>query len=439
MNSRSDLCPDGGARASVHVRSWTRTRAARAHGLRAFLPVLVLALGVTPAVAQTLAIKPPAADPPPGECPAVPVATSRETVPPAVLDSLLNAGSRAAILGDHASAEELFRRAVTLDPSNAVASYRLARTLDDEGRLGDAALEYCRYLALAPTAADAAEIRGRARSLLTGEPAREPWKSEALAGVNAYAAGRHAEAVAAFSRALEHAPELPEAFYNRGLAHLAVGSNAEAAADLDAYLRLRPQAEDAARVRAQLDRLRAQMSTRVQSERAAAPASGAATPAAGEASSPPLRSPAPGSVLVQGLVVPGLGQHATGRTVWGVGVLAAVGGAVYLAMREETVVRRVTAQDPFGNAYEYDVRTLDRPYQALGIGAAVGIGVAAALESFLYALRRPALPAVASSSALAHEALTWISVTPTGDGVRLGLRLPAATNVTGPTPTGRMR
>jgi hypothetical protein len=131
-------------------------------------------------------------------------------------------------------------------------------------------------------------------------------------------------------------------------------------------------------------------------------------------------------VLAQGLVVPGLGQHTTGRTVLGVGVLAAVGGAVYFALQEQVVVRTLEGQDPFGNRYEYDVRTLERRHQALGFGAAAAIGIGAALESFLYARRQPrAQGAVATSATATTRRAFAFSVAPSMDGLRVGVRIPA--------------
>jgi hypothetical protein len=149
----------------------------------------------------------------------------------------------------------------------------------------------------------------------------------------------------------------------------------------------------------------------------AEPPEGAADPRPAQ-----LRLASPGRVLLQGLAIPGLGQHATGRSLWGVGVLAAAGGAFYLAAREETVVRRVQAQDPFGNRYEYDVRVRERPYQTFGIAAAVAIGVAAAFESYLYARRSAGGVVPAGGDA---ASLHWLSVSASGDEVRVGVRVPA--------------
>src|SRR5688572_20899640 len=102
-------------------------------------------------------------------CPAV-KSPPLSALPSTLTDSLLAAGSRAAILGDHQNARDLLEQATQLDPANFVASYRLARTLDDSGEYGEALREYCRYLSLGPTAADTLDVRHRVQQLaLTGE------------------------------------------------------------------------------------------------------------------------------------------------------------------------------------------------------------------------------------------------------------------------------
>jgi Flp pilus assembly protein TadD len=378
---------------------------------------LVLTRGAL--AAQELPLKRPPEPASAGECPALPAAGTPRARHTAV-DSLLSAGSRAAILGDYPAAEELLRRAAQLDGANPVVSYRLARTLDDQGKTQAAALEYCRYLALAPDAPDAAEIRGRVRDLVgTGSVAlRDPWTGEMAAAVTAYESGRLADAVEGFTRAIALRPDGAEGYYNRGVAYVAMQRADAAAQDLEAYLRLAGQPEDAPRVRSRLELLTA-----------------AASPA-GSSAPPPLAAPeprrttaAPGRVLIQGLVLPGLGQHETGRTLFGLGVLSAVGGAVYLALHQEVVVQQREGVDPFGNRYPYDVRVQERPYQSLGIGAAVGIGLAAAVESFLYARGQgsTAAPIVARGSARASARSEGpqelqLSVVPSGAGVSVGLR-----------------
>jgi hypothetical protein len=127
--------------------------------------------------------------------------------------------------------------------------------------------------------------------------------------------------------------------------------------------------------------------------------------------------------------VPGLGQHETGRTLLGIGVLSAVGGAVYLAFREELATQQRQAEDPFGNPYTYDVRVRERPYQTLGLGAAVAIGLGAALESFLYARGQDSGGGPVASGGSAGAAPRsrsashlHLSVGPADQGVNVGFR-----------------
>jgi regulator of sirC expression with transglutaminase-like and TPR domain len=51
------------------------------------------------------------------------------------------------------------------------------------------------------------------------------------------------------------APDRPEEIRDRGLIHYRLALIAEAAADLDRYLRLQPQAPDAPQIRARLEEL----------------------------------------------------------------------------------------------------------------------------------------------------------------------------------------
>jgi hypothetical protein len=137
---------------------------------------------------------------------------------------------------------------------------------------------------------------------------------------------------------------------------------------------------------------------------------------------------APSSALIQGLVLPGLGQHATGRTALGLVVLGAVGGAIYYGIEEQTVVNRVGANDPFGNYYEYDVRTRGRPRMAQGIGAAVGIAILGALESYIYARREynsaTSSAAVADSRLRIADANLELALDGSPNGLALSVALP---------------
>jgi tetratricopeptide (TPR) repeat protein len=88
--------------------------------------------------------------------------------------ALVQRGQQAAILGDRASAREQWRQAALLDPTDADLAYQLARAHDGAGAVADAATEYCRFLALAPNAPEAAEARERVAVLSPRSPATMP-------------------------------------------------------------------------------------------------------------------------------------------------------------------------------------------------------------------------------------------------------------------------
>ena len=75
--------------------------------------------------------------------------------------ALVQRGQQAAILGDRAAEREQLRQAAILDPANSDLAYQLARAHEGAGAAADAATEYCRFLALAPNAPEAAEARER--------------------------------------------------------------------------------------------------------------------------------------------------------------------------------------------------------------------------------------------------------------------------------------
>jgi tetratricopeptide (TPR) repeat protein len=353
----------------MNCAAWSRLSSRRGRSLRRTWLVGVLAACLWPGVAAAQGLPLKQLTPSFAPCPTS-ILTGTAVVSPTVIDSLLAEGSRAAILGDHETARDLLREAARLDPTNPTVSYRLARTLDEQGEAEAATLEYCRYLTIAPSATDTAEVRERLQSLASaGEGAAEAWRVEAERGVTSYGAGRYEEAARAFTTVSVLRPDLGDAFYNRGLAWLALGRRAEAATDLEAYLRLSPNATDSAAVQSVLRDL------------------GRAPPALANSGAQVVGRHDPGAVLLRGLLVPGLGQFTTGRRLWGAGVLAGAVGALYLASGQEQVTRTVQAEDPFGNPYEYEETVLERPNQAYGVLAAVAIVAGAAIESYFYADR----------------------------------------------------
>jgi tetratricopeptide (TPR) repeat protein len=279
-----------------------------------------------------------------------------------------------ALVGDRAGAVAAFSRALALDPSAAPIAYDLARAAEEVGDAAAALRAYCRFLALTPAAADAADVRTRVARLSGGAPSADRGAREAFArGVGALDARRYAAAEAAFAEVLRATPNAPEAGYNRGLAALALGRDAEAARDLAAYV--------------------------------ASPAAGADR---GEVlrAVEVLRRPTwdPGTALVRG-IVPGFGQLYTARPAAGVVVLAASAAALGATGYQRSRTREATFVDPFGNPYTSPVAVRTRPYLAAGLGAAALLTAAAAVEARAYAARtRRTRPVVRLRAAVAPGA-----------------------------------
>jgi len=360
--------------------------------------LLSAALALVPVVlsaqSQSLPLKPP----PPANtsiatCSVEGLVPGAAVVAPAVIDSLIDAGMVAGLRGQHEEARLLFRQASFLDPSNQLVPYRLAVTLEALGDAEGAISEYCRYIALNPAGDDVEQTRQRIRELSDRAGAdATAWRTAAANGVTAFRAGMHSDAARAFGRVVELRPNDPEGYYNRGISLLAAGDGAAGVADLKRYLELAPNAGDRPLVERYLENLppitAAEDSTAIPvgsgNGSNGVLATGGAT--AGSAQPPPgvPLLPAPGSVLLRGLLIPGLGQLTTGRPALGVMVLgAAVGSAAY-GLIEKTVIERRSGTDPFGNRYEYDAEVPGRPNLKVGLAAAGGIALIGALEGYLH-------------------------------------------------------
>ena len=276
-----------------------------------------------------------------------------------------------ALVGDRTGARAAFARALLLDPSAAPIAYDLARAAEETGDPRTALSAYCHFLALAPTGADANDARARVARLAGGNAAGPDRRArDAFArGLTALDARRYAAADQAFTEVLRATPNAPEAAYDRGLAALALGRNADAARDLAAYVASPAAGADRAEVLRALDA---------------------------------LRRPAwnPQTALVRGLV-PGFGQLYTARPAAGVAVLAASAAAVGAAFYQRATTREAAFVDPFGNPYTSPVTARSRPYLAAGVGTAVVLAAAAAIEARGYAARtRRARPTVRLRTAL---------------------------------------
>ena len=269
---------------------------------------------------------------------------------------LVATGADAALQGDHAAARDAFLVAAKLAPTNARVAYYLGREYEDLGQHPNATKEYCRYLALLPSAPDADEVRGRILRLTP--PAEIARADEARAafrsGVTLMQQRQLVAADSAFGTVIRIVPSASEAYYNRGLARAARGMRDPAMQDFERYLQLAPGASDQAAIRSAMARLQDRV---------------------WDAS----------SVFWQGLIAPGVGQMATGRPVRGVLILAASGGIVALGLKSSTEMQIQEYEDPFGNPYTDTVQVTERPYAVPAAGVLAAVWILSAVEAAAFA------------------------------------------------------
>ena len=277
---------------------------------------------------------------------------------------LMSLGHEAAIVGDHRQARDVFVDAARLSPGDERIAYQLGRAYEELGEKPNAIREYCRFLALAPNAADAVDVRTRITGL-TASASGAPTPGDQAAntfriGVSHLDQRRWRDASDAFGRVIQTLPRAPEAYYDRAIALSALQERDAAAKDLEQYLALRPSADDQIQVRAQIDALRR-----------------------------PTWSTS--TALVTGLVLPGLGQAYTSRPWMGLGVAAVAGTSLFLALqaKDEQEIRDYTVKIPgFPDIINIDtVKVTKHPYYAAGLAAFTTLTIGAAFEAARYARR----------------------------------------------------
>lgn len=310
---------------------------------------------------QELPLKRTLPAPSPGGCAALPPFRPEEptTVDADEADRLAAAAAQAAILGDQEGARDFLERASQLDETDEAIAYDLARTYDALGRTDDAVAAYCRFLTLAPGSSDASDVGSRVTQLSPPDPPLAPSAIDAFQeGVRAVDAGELDDALRAFSGALDGAPDLAPAVYNRALVHSLQQRYDLAIEDYRAYLDMDPGASDSRQVLERIGTLR---------------------------SPPDVYSPA--TAFVAGLFIPGFGQFHTDRPVGGLLVLTtALGAAGFGLLYTETEVLCATPQDPCPPNQILD-ETETRPYLAAGLGVAAGVTLIAAIEGLIKAKR----------------------------------------------------
>jgi tetratricopeptide (TPR) repeat protein len=281
---------------------------------------------------------------------------------------LMALGHEAAIVGDHRQARDVFVDAARLSPGDERIAYQLGRAYEELGEKPNAIREYCRFLALAPQASDAPDVRTRILALAApaagSAAASDPAGTAFRSGLASLDRRQWREAADAFSRVIQSLPRAAEAFYDRGVARSALQERDAAARDFEQYLVLRPGADDQTQVRAQIDALRR-----------------------------PTWST--GTALVTGLVLPGLGQAYTSRPWIGLGVAALAGTSLYFALssKHEQEIREFPFPPGFPEPTYTDTITVTKhPYYAGGLAAFTTLTIGAAFEAARYARRSRETP-----------------------------------------------
>ena len=307
-------------------------------------------------------------------------------------EALANAATAAMILGDTERARSRLSAAAYLDPSSPSIQLQMGRLLEDLGER-EAALEaFCLALVLAPTGPDGPEADQGVRRLaaVPGDHLSDEARTAFQEGVDRFDVADYEEADRLFSLALDSRPDWPEARFNRGITRLRMGQRSIALSDLERYLELRPGAEEAGVIRAEL-----------------VPSTGVPVRAASQRS--------PTAALALGLVVPGMGHFYSRRpgmgTVYFLGAgLSAAAGFFYT----EVEVLCLLDDTPQGCPPDAIVAERERqPYLVPGIAGAAAITVIGAIHALVSTRRDRGSLGMGRSS----PNLTW---TVPGSGFREG-------------------
>jgi len=128
----------------------------------------------------------------------------------------------------------------------------------------------------------------------------------------------------------------------------------------------------------------------------------------------PPSPPSPGGALALGIFIPGGGQYYTHRPLFGMLVTAATAGAIFYGLQQRTVTDSVQFTDPNGKPYFSPVTRKERSNLGVGIGAAAGVSLLAALEAYGHA----------RSSSRVISAARALRIESTGSALALGVALP---------------
>ena len=271
---------------------------------------------------------------------------------------------QALMLGDQERARDLLARATELDPTSAELAYRYGRILESLGETELAIESFCRALGLGSREQGIGDARPRLEALAR---AREPElpeaaRSEFLNGLLQADLGNLEGAEEAFGAAFGLAPDWADAVYNRGIIRIRLSNPDMAVEDLQHYLTLNPNGNDAIFVSQRIGQLQIRQTSSV----------------------------SPGIALGLGIPLPGMGQFYSGRALGGMTVLALAGGALAAGFLIEEVEVRCVGSAPSGGECPADriiSEDTSNPYKMHGLIAAGVISVAGAVEAFIKAKR----------------------------------------------------
>lgn len=274
-----------------------------------------------------------------------------------------SSADQALILGDLERARDLLSRATELDPTSPGLAYRHARILEDLEAWEEAVDAFCRVLVLGSESEGVGDAPARLQAILDRERAQIPQEAvDAFRdGISEADAGGSENALREFDEARRLAPEWPEAAYNRGIVQARLGRVEEAAADLQRYLDLEPEAGDAILVSQRIVQLRSLVSL-----------------------------PRPSGAFTLGLLFPGAGQFYSGRAWQGLGILSLAAGAAAAGFLIEEVTVECVGTVTGGDCPPDRIidESTDTPYLVYGLAAAGAVSFVGALEAFFRARGR---------------------------------------------------
>jgi len=235
--------------------------------------------------------------------------------------------------------------------------------LDDMGARVQAIGYFCRALVLGGGNEEVGDAESRLEDIFEWQKAQLSTEAvEAFeSGVSEADSGDLGAALRSFESARQEAPDWADPLFNRGIVRARLGQIEAAAADLELYLAVRPDAEDSAVLSESLEQLR-ELAT----------------------------LPQPSRALTFGLVLPGGGQFYTGRKWQAAGLLGLSTTALAIGFfTEKVTVRCVGAAGKGGVCPPERLigEETNKPYLVQGLVAAGAMTIAGAYEAFRRARR----------------------------------------------------